>query len=145
LRPLARVASGGETARLMLALKSILSEADSTPTLVFDEIDVGVGGRSGQVVGEKLWELTGAHQAIVISHLAQIAAFADRHLTLVKREIGGRTETSAELIDGVARIEELAAMFDGQPPTPESRANAIALLRRVEEWKREHAHAVGGA
>src|SRR5215204_578020 len=77
LRPLARVASGGETARLMLALKSILSDADDTPILVFDEVDVGVGGRSGQVVGEKLWSLTDKHQAIVISHLSQIAAFAD--------------------------------------------------------------------
>jgi DNA repair protein RecN (Recombination protein N) len=78
LRPLGRVASGGETARLMLALKSILAEADSTPTLVFDEVDVGVGGRSGQVVGEKLWALSGDHQVLVITHLAQIAAFEVR-------------------------------------------------------------------
>jgi DNA repair protein RecN (Recombination protein N) len=144
LRPLGRVASGGETARLMLALKSILSDADSTPTLVFDEIDVGVGGRSGQVVGEKLWRLTAHHQAIVISHLPQIAAFADRHLTLEKREIGGRTETTAAVIEGPERIEELAAMFDGLPPTPESRANATALLQRVEEWKRHYAPLAGG-
>ncbi|RIK43711.1 MAG: DNA repair protein RecN [Chloroflexi bacterium] len=138
LRPLGRVASGGETARLMLALKSILSEADNTPTLVFDEIDVGVGGRSGQVVGEKLWGLTQNHQVIVISHLAQIAAFADHHVTLLKRDTNGRTETTATELVGAARIEELAAMFDGLPPTPESRANASALLKRVETWKAEH-------
>lgn len=135
LRPLARVASGGETARLMLALKSILSASDETPILVFDEVDVGVGGRSGQVVGEKLWSLTDHHQAIVISHLAQIAAFADHHLVLVKSETDGRTETVAQQVEGAERIEELAAMFDGLPPTPESRANAAALLERVEAWK----------
>ncbi|HUG17085.1 MAG TPA: DNA repair protein RecN [Thermomicrobiales bacterium] len=134
-RPLARVASGGETARLMLALKSILSESDETPVLVFDEVDVGVGGRSGQVVGEKLWRLTDHHQAIVISHLAQIAAFADHHLVLVKSEAGGRSETIARTVNGPERIEELAAMFDGLPPTPESRANAVALLERVQAWK----------
>lgn len=138
LRPLARVASGGETARLMLALKSILSASDETPILVFDEVDVGVGGRSGQVVGEKLWSLTDHHQAIVISHLAQIAAFADRHLVLLKSETDGRTETVARIVEGPDRIEELAAMFDGLPPTPESRANAIALLERVELWKAKH-------
>jgi DNA repair protein RecN (Recombination protein N) len=136
LRPLGRVASGGETARLMLALKSILSAADETPILVFDEIDVGVGGRSGQVVGEKLWSLIDAHQVIVITHLPQIAAFADRHLTLDKRETDGRTETSARQINGAERIDELAAMLDGLPPTAESRANAEALLRRVNDWKR---------
>lgn len=135
LRPLARVASGGETARLMLALKSILSDADDTPILVFDEVDVGVGGRSGQVVGEKLWSLTDKHQAIVISHLPQIAAFADRHLVLVKDEVDERTVTTARPVDGDQRIEELAAMLDGLPPTPESRANAAALLQRVNDWK----------
>jgi DNA repair protein RecN (Recombination protein N) len=135
LRPLARVASGGETARIMLALKSILSDADDTPTLVFDEIDVGVGGRSGQVVGEKLWGLTGRHQVIVISHLPQIAAFADRHITMVKGETGGRTETVAVTVTGETRTDELAMMFDGLPVSAESRANARALLARVNEWK----------
>ena len=135
LRPLARVASGGETARLMLALKSILSDADETPTLVFDEIDVGVGGRSGQVVGEKLWGLTRSHQVIVISHLPQIAAFADRHVTMVKGETEGRTETLAEVVTGDVRRDELAMMFDGLPVSAESRANARALLQRVDAWK----------
>jgi DNA repair protein RecN (Recombination protein N) len=135
LRPLARVASGGETARIMLALKSILSDADETPTLVFDEIDVGVGGRSGQVVGEKLWGLTTSHQVIVISHLPQIAAFADRHITMVKDESDGRTETVAVTVTGDVRTDELAMMFDGLPVSAESRANAQALLARVNAWK----------
>ncbi len=137
-QPLARVASGGETARLMLALKSILSEADATPTLVFDEIDVGIGGRSGQIVGEKLWSLTGGHQVIVISHLPQVAAFADHHTTMVKRDTNGVTETSAAELQGDASVDEIATMFDGKPVSPESRANAQALLRRVNGWKVSH-------
>jgi DNA repair protein RecN (Recombination protein N) len=119
----------------MLALKSILSDADETPTLVFDEIDVGVGGRSGQVVGEKLWGLTGAHQVIVISHLPQIAAFADHHVTMLKHETDGRTETTSAIMEGNERTDELAMMFDGLPVSAESRANARALLDRVENWK----------
>ncbi|MEZ4569072.1 MAG: DNA repair protein RecN [Thermomicrobiales bacterium] len=134
-QPLGRVASGGETARLMLAMKSILSEADATPTLVFDEIDVGIGGRSGQIVGEKLWNLTGTHQVIVISHLPQVAAFADRHTAMVKSQIDGTTVTSAEELEGDASVDEIATMFDGKPVSPESRANALALLKRVNTWK----------
>ena len=135
LRPLARVASGGETARLMLALKSILAAADDTPVLVFDEVDVGVGGRSGQVVGEKLWRLSDRHQVIVISHLPQIAAFADHHITLIKQEEENRTVTTAITVSGDARINEVAAMLDGLPITSESRASANALLQRAAGWK----------
>ncbi|HEX5506337.1 MAG TPA: DNA repair protein RecN, partial [Thermomicrobiales bacterium] len=143
LRPLARVASGGEMARLMLALKSILSQEDTTPTLVFDEVDVGVGGRSGQVVGEKLWGLTagGAHQVLCISHLPQIAAFGDAHFRISKQEIGDRTTSSVERIEGAARVEEIAAMLDGVPVTPASRASAEEMLGRVAEWKSRHAAA----
>ncbi len=138
LKPLARVASGGETARLMLALKSILSRVDTTPTLVFDEVDVGVGGRSGQVVGEKLWGLTAGaagHQVLCISHLPQIAAFADAHFRIAKRQVGDRTLSSVEPIADEARIDELAAMLDGVPVTPASRANAREMLERVATWK----------
>ena len=135
LKPLGRVASGGETARLMLALKSILSAADATPTLVFDEVDVGVGGRSGQVVGEKLWALAGGHQVVVISHLPQIAAFAETHFRIGKAERGDRVVSEVEQIDGTARIDELAAMLDGYPVTSAARVNAQAMLERVERWK----------
>ena len=134
-RPLARIASGGELARLMLALKSILSEVDDTPTLVFDEIDVGIGSRSAQVVGERLWQLAREHQVIVISHLPQIAAFADRHFKITKHVVDGTTETRVQLLEGEARLEELAAMLDGTPVTPESLANARAMLERVEQRK----------
>ncbi|HEY8445746.1 MAG TPA: DNA repair protein RecN [Thermomicrobiales bacterium] len=134
LKPLARIASGGEMARLMLALKSILSAADETPTLVFDEVDVGVGGRSGQVVGEKLWSLTDRHQVLVITHLPQIAAFASTHFRITKGEEDGRTVSRVRQIRGEDRIDELAAMLDGEPVTEASRANAREMLRRVEAW-----------
>ena len=133
LRPLAKIASGGETARIMLALKSILSDVDQTPTLVFDEIDVGVGGRSGQVVGEKLWSLTGHHQVIVITHLPQIAAFANQHLRIAKQERAGRVVSTVLEIRDDERIDELAAMLDGTPVTPASRASAEEMVRRSDE------------
>jgi DNA repair protein RecN (Recombination protein N) len=135
-KPLARIASGGEMARLMLALKSILSAADATPTLIFDEVDVGVGGRSGQVVGEKLWSLADRHQVIVISHLPQIAAFAEAHQRITKLEQHGRTETRIDRLNDEERIEELAAMLDGLPVTSASRQNAREMLARIEQWKR---------
>ena len=133
LRPLAKIASGGETARIMLALKSILSDVDETPTLVFDEIDVGVGGRSGQVVGEKLWSLTGHHQVIVITHLPQIAAFANQHLRIAKQDRNGRLVSTVIEIRDDERLDELAAMLDGTPVTAASRASAEEMVRRSDE------------
>lgn len=141
LKPLARIASGGETARIMLAVKSILSDVDETPTLVFDEIDVGVGGRSGQMVGQKLWSLTNEHQVIVISHLAQIAAFADKHFRIAKDTHDGRVVSRVEELDPFTREEELAAMLDGIPATPESLANARAMLQRVYEYRESRSSA----
>jgi len=136
-KPLAKVASGGETARLMLALKSVLAAADTTPTLVFDEVDVGIGGRSGQVVGETLWGLTGRHQVLCITHLAQVAAFADGHFRITKREVGGRTLSGVDSIEGDERIEELAAMLDtaGGETTTAARASARDLANRAAAWK----------
>jgi DNA repair protein RecN (Recombination protein N) len=135
-KPLARVASGGETARLMLALKSILSDADETPTLVFDEVDVGVGGRSGQVVGEKLWGLSSGHQVVVITHLPQIAAFADAHFRIAKGFEDGRTISRVEPLAGEERLDEVAAMLDGVPVTAAARRNAEAMVERADAWKR---------
>ena len=136
LKPLARIASGGEMARLMLALTSVLATGDSTPTLVFDEVDVGVGARSGQVVGEKLWGLTEGHQVLVITHLAQIAAFSDTHYKINKAERSGRTVSQVDELEAEERVEEIAAMLDGVPVTPQSTANAAQLLERVLAWKR---------
>jgi DNA repair protein RecN (Recombination protein N) len=113
LHPLAKVASGGETARLMLALKTVLGAADAVPTLVFDEVDVGIGGRSGRVVGEKLASLGRYHQVICITHLPQVAARAERHMAVVKRVDGGRTFTEVRELVGEERRRELAAMLGG--------------------------------
>src|SRR5829696_717334 len=135
LKPLNKIASGGETARLMLALKSILSEADQTPTLVFDEIDVGVGGRSGQVVGETLWSLTKNHQVIVITHLPQIAAFGDLHFQIAKIEQDGRVVSTINVLDDSPRQLELAAMLDGTPVTESSLQSAAEMLERATASK----------
>ncbi len=136
-KPLQKVASGGETSRLMLALKSILASADSIPTLIFDEVDVGVGGRSGQVVGEKLWQLTGTahHQVICITHLPQIAAFGDTHYNIVKRADTGRTTTSVNQLSESDRVDELAAMLGGLPVTETMRTSAREMLREIQTWK----------
>jgi DNA repair protein RecN (Recombination protein N) len=126
LQPLVRVASGGETSRLMLALKTILGAADAVETLVFDEVDAGVGGRSGRVVGDKLSSLARHHQVICITHLPQIASLAGRHLVIEKQVDGDRTSVSAREVEGEARLQELAAMLGGS--TPATRASARELL-----------------
>ncbi|GAB4497372.1 MAG: DNA repair protein RecN [Anaerolineales bacterium] len=110
-KPLAKIASGGETSRLMLALKNVLAHADSIPTLIFDEIDQGIGGRVGMVVGKKLWNLTGQHQVLCITHLPQLAAFADQHLHVQKLVQNGRTTTQVQAMYGETRLRELAQMF----------------------------------
>jgi DNA repair protein RecN (Recombination protein N) len=111
LRPLAKVASGGETARIMLALKRVLSQADHTPTLIFDEIDQGIGGRVGAVVGEKLWTLTTGHQVLVVTHLPQLAGFADQHFKVQKITLGDRVKTDVRALDTDARVAELTEML----------------------------------
>lgn len=111
LKPLVKIASGGETARLMLAMKNVLARADHTPTLIFDEIDQGIGGRVGSVVGEKLWRLARAHQVLCVTHLPQLAAYGDQHFKVEKVVSDGRTQTQAVRLKDDARIHELANMF----------------------------------
>ncbi|HEX2988783.1 MAG TPA: DNA repair protein RecN [Chloroflexota bacterium] len=134
-KPLAKVASGGEMARLMLALKTILCKADAIPTLVFDEIDVGVGARSGTRVGEKLWMLTEDHQVLCITHMPQIACMADRHLSVAKLVEGGRTHTAVRALEGRQRVQELAAMLAGTAEFASAVASAEELLGRSLEYK----------
>jgi len=134
LKPLAKIASGGESARLLLALKSILSRVDEVATLIFDEIDVGVGGRAGHVVGQRLWTIAENHQVLCITHLPQVAAFADAHFHIRKEIAGERTRTSVTCLDESQRIDELAAMLDGTP-NEHSRANAREILMRAAHWK----------
>jgi DNA repair protein RecN (Recombination protein N) len=111
LKPLVKIASGGETSRLMLALKNVLAKADQVPTLIFDEIDQGIGGRVGTVVGLKLWNLARNHQVLCVTHLPQLAAFGDQHFQVQKQINEGRTHTVVKGIEGEARLLELAQMM----------------------------------
>ena len=143
-KPLVKVASGGETARLMLALKSVLSAADEVPTLIFDEIDVGIGGRVGVVVGRKLWNLTCAsrqngsrhnvHQVLCITHLPQIAAFGDAHYRVDKIVAREHTSTAVRALEGQERVGELAQMLGavGEAGTQ----SAAEILHAAESEKR---------
>ena len=135
LKPMAKVASGGETARLMLALKTALAQVDSTPTLIFDEIDQGIGGRIGAVVGEKLWSLSGkaGHQVICVTHLPQMAGFGDVHFKVKKNESDGRTTTAVAKLEHHERIEELADMLGVKDDL--GKVNARSLLQEAEKVK----------
>jgi len=135
LKPLAKTASGGETSRLMLGLKGVLAQADQTPTLVFDEIDQGIGGRVGAVVGEKLWRLSPAHQVLCITHLPQLAAFADQHIKVEKEVLEGRTLTRAHILEGEERRDELALMLGAL--TDANRRSADELLAQAARGKKK--------
>ena len=124
-KPLAKTASGGETSRLMLALKSVLAEVDHIPTLVFDEIDSGIGGRVGMTVGDMLWNLGRQHQVLCVTHLPQLAAFGDQHFHVSKRSENERTSTQVEQLMGEARVEELAAMLGANTPVTMESAREI--------------------
>jgi len=137
LKPLARIASGGETSRIMLALKTILSRADAVPILIFDEIDAGISGRSGQVVGEKLWALGQSHQVLCVTHLPQIAVLADTHFRVSKALTADRTTTQVEELTPAERTQDVAQMLGGAR-TSASQANAADLIKRADAWKRSH-------
>jgi DNA repair protein RecN (Recombination protein N) len=133
-RPLARIASGGELSRVALAVKQVLAGADHTPTLVFDEIDTGIGGRSADPVGRSLWTLAREHQVLCVTHLPQLAAYADAHFRIAKRERDGRTVTEIARLDRDSRVTELAAMIGGEDGGEAARHSASELLDRAEAW-----------
>jgi DNA repair protein RecN (Recombination protein N) len=136
LRPLVKVASGGETARIMLALKSVLSHADNVPTLIFDEIDQGIGGRVGTVVGQKLWRLSENHQVVVVTHLAQLAGFGDTHFRVSKHVQSNRTVTRVQRLDDQGRVDELAEMLGAETDSARQSAYDILMLaRRAKEGR----------
>ena len=132
-RPLARIASGGEASRLMLAIKTILSTADQIPILVFDEVDAGIGGRVGSVLGQKLWSLSKSHQVLCVTHLPQIACYADHHAKVIKLASHDRTVTSVEVLDGEARVTELSQMLGSDSGA--TRTNALEMLQQAKIWK----------
>ena len=131
LKALAKTASGGETARLMLALKNVLAKADHISTLVFDEIDQGIGGRIGAVVGEKLYRLTPEHQVICITHLPQLAGFGQQHFQVLKSLVDGRTSIQVQEIKGEERIKELATMLGG--PSDKNQESARELMDYISQ------------
>jgi DNA repair protein RecN (Recombination protein N) len=155
LRPLARVVSGGELSRLMLAIKTLTAtsrlgwtEADqrpgsvAAPGLVFDEVDAGIGGRVAEVVGRKLHALGSAFQVLCITHQPQIAALADAHFAIEKRVVAGRTHTSVTRLDREARVHEIGRMLGGSL-TQGLRASAEELLARRVDGSRVGAQAKG--
>jgi len=141
LKPLAKIASGGETSRLMLALKNVLARADQIPTLIFDEIDQGIGGRVGGTVGEKLWGLGRAHQVMVITHLPQLAAFGDQHFQVQKIVENSRTLTRLTPLSGEARTLELAQMLGEM--TEATIRSAHDILQSAQSLKNSHKNPSG--
>lgn len=132
-RPLARVASGGELSRILLAVEAALGGSLGVPVLVCDELEMGVGGRSGHVVGEKLWCLARQRQILCVTHLPQVAAYGDHHLLVEKRETAGRARAEVRSLDGPERVRELAAMLGGT--TGAALRNAEGLMERAQRWK----------
>ncbi len=138
-KPLSRIASGGEMSRVMLALKAVLAETDEIPTMIFDEIDSGVGGGAAQAVGEKLATIALSRQVICVTHLARIASLGDSHYLIQKETVDGRTHTFVETLTSEKRVAEVARMIAGHPPTPITLANATEMLeqgRRIREGLR---------
>jgi DNA repair protein RecN (Recombination protein N) len=126
-RPLARVASGGELSRLMLALKQVHPESD-VPTLVFDEVDTGIGGATSALVGKKLKRVALGQQVLCITHLPQVAAFADHHYRVEKRVVEGRTATAVAALDDEARVTEMARMLGGVKITDKTLEHAREMI-----------------
>lgn len=135
MRPLKDVASGGELSRIMLAIKTVLADSDDIPTLIFDEIDTGISGRTAQKVSEKLSYIAGSHQVICITHLPQIAAMADAHFEISKSAINGSTLTTIRLLDRQASVEELARLLGGAKITDTVRKNAAEMKDLADRTK----------
>ena len=130
VKPLAGIASGGELSRVVLAIKAILAESDSVGTIVFDEVDAGIGGGVAEIVGHKLGRLAGHHQVICITHLPQIAKFGDHHFHIAKAVTGGRTRVTITLLDEPRRVEEIARMLGGVELTQATLDHARELVKR---------------
>ena len=130
LKPLSKIASGGESSRTMLAIKTVLARADSVPLLIFDEIDSGVGGSAAGVIGKKLKALNKRHQVICITHLPQLAGYADAHFYVGKVVEKGRTKTFAKKLGTQERISEIARMLGGETATETVNKHAREILEQ---------------
>jgi DNA repair protein RecN (Recombination protein N) len=136
-KPITQVASGGELSRIMLALKTILAHSDVVPTLIFDEIDSGIGGSMGNIIGHKLKRLSLFHQILLVTHLPQIAAYGELHISVQKQVIGGKTQLLVESVNQQERIREIARMLGGvatlaEEPTAISIKHASELLKQAQ-------------
>ena len=135
-KSLMKIASGGELSRIMLAIKAISAEHDDIPSMVFDEIDTGISGRTAQVVAEKMWDIARYKQVICVTHLQQIAAMATRHYLVVKQEVGERTITNVNELDGKERALEIARMLSGVDANSESGLrHAEQMLIEAEDYR----------
>ncbi len=142
MKPLEDVASGGELSRIMLALKTVLADTDDIPTLIFDEIDTGISGRTAEKVAEKLYVLSGRRQVIAITHLPQIAAMADHHFVIEKTSDDQSTETAVRELKGEEPVEELSRLLSGQAVTDAVRENAREMLSLAKTFKLSYNHNV---
>jgi DNA repair protein RecN (Recombination protein N) len=136
-KPVTKTASGGELSRVMLAIEVVIASTDTVPTLVFDEVDAGVGGASAIEIGRRLAILARTAQVIVVTHLAQVAAFATNHLRIVKDTSGAITESTISRLDGDERIEEMARLLSGTPDSDNARAHAAEMLNSANQWRGE--------
>jgi DNA repair protein RecN (Recombination protein N) len=128
LRPLAKIASGGELSRLMLAVKTILARTGSIETVIFDEVDSGIGGGTAEVVGKKLLSLAEYHQILCITHLPQIASQGKTHFLVIKQIINARTQATISELDSESRVQEIARLLGGREITPSAVAHAREML-----------------
>jgi DNA repair protein RecN (Recombination protein N) len=131
-RPLSQIASGGELSRIMLAIKRIIASAEPGQTLVFDEVDAGIGGAVAEVVGKKLRNLSRFHQVLCVTHLPQIACFADVHHRVVKKSRQNRTLTEARELNPEERVDEIARMLGGIQITEKTRAHASEMIENAK-------------
>ena len=131
---ISKIASGGELARIMLALKSVIADKDGTLTVIFDEIDAGVSGKTARKIGIKMLSLAKNVQLFSVTHSAQIASLADNHYLIKKRDVKGETETTVDLLDREGRINELSRILGGIDVTDAQRAAAVDMLDEKENY-----------
>lgn len=133
LKPLAKIASGGEISRIMLAIKNITGSYDRIPTMIFDEIDAGISGITASIVGRKLHQIAANHQIICITHLPQIAASGDFHYRISKEETGDSTFTTVDRLSPEQTVDEIARLLGGQNITDTTRKSAVELLQLTKQ------------
>jgi len=135
LKPLVKIASGGELSRIMLALKTIFSKHQGITSIIFDEVDTGVSGRVAQAIGEKIYQISIDSQVLSITHLPQVAALCDHHYYISKEVIGNRTKTAVKVLSSDSRIKEIARMISGAKITQATEEHAREMIEMAEKYK----------